>query len=448
MLDVLWKRRALVAITLISVCVSACSAPPIRATHAPRRKSAAVKARKASKASDWTNYQKNDGNNAVIPGRESYAWTFSPHARINGSLAVVKNSVYVDTFGKRLYALDIATGKPRWVATGQGVLMSTPIVYHGLVFVGTGTNKVLKDRGPVTIWGRQGGDYVDAFRTDDGKPVWTFHTVGEDMPTPAIVDGRLIFGNGDMHAYALDYATGRMIWRTRIPGVTTMSATATAPNEAIIIASHGLDYVFSKEATHVLALDPRDGRIRWSAIHGDSDCSPTRYRSTIVCEGTVYEWYGNNQLGLMGKNDIDAYDAQTGRQKWRWVSRIGYFTSVGSNERGIAGMAHNGILYQSVPTRDEVIAIRITDGSILWRFKTAGPVKMSLVIFQSFLIFGDTSGMLYVVNSGDGTIEALRSERLPFTTSSPVIVGRTLLVANFNSVRAIPLNSLGFPISK
>ena len=397
---------------------------------------------------NWTNYQKNDGNNAVIPGSESYMWTFSPHARINGSLAVVDQSVYVDALNKKLYALDITTGKPRWVARGQGVLMSTPIVYHGLVFVGTGTNNVMEDKGPITIWGRAKGDYVDAFRTDNGKLVWAFHTVGEDMPTPAVVDGLLIFGNGDMHAYALDHSTGRLVWRIRIPGVTTMSATATAPNEAIVIASHGLDYVFSKKASHVLALDPRDGHVRWSAIHGDSDCSPTRYKSIVVCEGTIYEWYGYSQLGLMGKNDIDAYDTTTGRQIWRWVSRIGYFTSVGSNERGIAGMAQNGILYQSVPTRDEMLAIRMSDGHVLWRFHTAGPVKMSPVVFQSFLIFGDTSGMLYVVNSRDGTIEALRSESRPFTTSSPVIVGRTLVIANFNRVLAIPLKILGFPITR
>lgn len=391
----------------------------------------------------WTNYQRNDGNNAVISGNFRYEWSFDPHARINGSLAVVGRTVFVDTFAKKLYAIDITDGKPRWTAKGQGVMMSTPIVAGGLVYVGTGTNHVLKDSGNITVWGRPGGDFVDAFDMTTGQLVWSYKTIGEDMPTPALIGNRLIFGNGDMHAYALDARTGQLIWKVPLPGITTMSATATAPGEAILVASRGIDYFFAKNASHVIAISPQSGRILWSSIRGNSDCSPTVTGAIVVCEGTINVLYGNNQGGYMGRNDIDAYDAQTGKRLWRWLGDVGYFPAVGSNERGIAGMAEGGILYQSVPTLNEMVAIRISNGKLLWKFHTAGAVKMSPVSYGGSLIFGDTAGMLYAVSMRTGTIQGLVSERLPFTTSAPIVFGKTVLIADYNRLLAVPVDKLG-----
>ncbi len=320
--------------------------------------------------------------------------------------------------------------------------MSTPIVADGLVIVGTGTNQVLKDNWPVTIWGRAAGDYVVALSQRDGHRVWAFHTVGEDMPTPALIGNRLVFSNGDMHAYAIDIVNGKLLWKIPIPGVTTMSATATAPGLAFVVASHGLSYMFAKDASHMIAIDPANGRVVWSAVHGNADCSPTVSKGLVICEGSEYVWYGPSGIGWMGRNDVEAYSIRDGRQVWRWVGAPGYYTSVGSSERGIAGMAHNGVLYQSVPTLDEMLAVRVTDGKILWTFHTAGQVKMSSVYWNGILIFGDTSGLLYAVDAKTGEIDNIIARNKPFATSPPVIVGKTLFIANAEVILAIPLSDL------
>jgi outer membrane protein assembly factor BamB len=390
----------------------------------------------------WTNYQANNSNNAVFPGTLDVKWSFDTGGKINGGLAIANDTLYVSSFSKRVFALDLTTGKERWSARMPDIVMSTPIVADGLVIVGTGTNHVMEDRGPITIWGRRQGDDVIALRQSDGARVWDFHTVGEDMPTPALTDGRLVFANGDMHAYALDVHTGKLLWKVPTPGVTTMSATATGSGYAFLIASHGLNYAMSSHATHVMALSPRTGRIAWSSEHGNSDCSPTVSRGLVICEGSNYAWYGVNQLGWMGSNDVDAYSQHSGKLIWRWVGSVGYYTSVGSSERGVGGVAANGILYQSIPTIDEVKALYVASGKGIFTFHTAAPVKMSGVVVDGKVIFGDTAGMLYAIDGRTAQIQSLTSFKHPFATSPPIVVGKTLFIANGSTVHAIPLSTL------
>ncbi len=72
-------------------------------------------------------------------------WSFDTKAKINGGLAIVGNTLFLDTFGKEVIALDARTGKLIWRTGGlRNIIMSTPVVAEGLVFVGSGANDMLK----------------------------------------------------------------------------------------------------------------------------------------------------------------------------------------------------------------------------------------------------------------------------------------------------------------
>lgn len=392
--------------------------------------------------STWESYQYDNDNDPVFPGDLVARWTFDTGGAINGSFGLSQKTLYVDSLNKRVFAIDLLTGKPRWIANVPNIAMSTPIVTHGLVIVGTGSNQVLEDRGPSTIWGRPEGDDVIALRQSDGSTAWRFHTIGEDMPTPVVVGDRLIFANGDMHAYALEVTTGKQVWSTPIPGIATMSSAAALSGLAFVVASHGIDYTFSEDATHMLGLDIMTGQVAWSAEYGNSDCSPTVSLGLVICEGSIYTKYGDDHVGTRGKNDINAYDLKTGKLAWRWIGNEGYFTNHGSNERGIAAMSHDGILYQAIPTLDKFASLRITDGHFNWVAETAAPVKMSALYWQGSVIFGDTAGLLYAFNAATGQLQNVLPYHDAFTTSAPVIVGKTLFIANGHSVIALPLSDL------
>lgn len=138
-------------------------------------------------------------------------------------------------------------------------------------------------------------------------------------------------------------------------------------------------------------------------------------------------------------NEVAAVDERSGRRLWQWISGDGIITTTGSDETAIAGLAHDGRFYESVPATSEFIAFDAASGRVVWRVKTAADVKMSAVEDRGRLYFGDTGGTFYVVRASDGGV--LERRRFPsyFTTSSPVIYGDTLFIANNRSVEAIPV---------
>jgi len=431
-----WGVFAVAWIGVAYLC--ACASQPVNeARHLP-----------FNTPTSWTLYQGTDTNNPVFPGTLSTTWTFKTGGRINGGLAVVGDTIFVDSFSKKLFALNVETGRLRWKASLPNIVMSTPIVADGLVIVGTGTNAVLPStpQSQEPIWGRPKGDEVVAFDERTGRTVWRFHTIGEDMPTPALVGHTLVFGNGDRHAYGIDVKTGKRIWSIPIPGITTMSGTSRQGTTAFITVSGATAPQYA-HPSHLLAVDARSGRTLWMAPYGNSDSSAAMASGIIATEGSIDTPYGAAHfVGSAGENDVEAYSVANGKLLWRWVGRPGFYTNFESNERAIASMISDGILYQPVPTTDEVIAFHLKDGRIRWRFRTAGPVKMSPVLTNNgILIFGDTEGILYAVNARTGLLNNLAITKQPFSVSPPIIVGKTLFIAHNDDVEALPLENLVIP---
>ena len=389
----------------------------------------------------WPMYQYQSNHNAVFAGpSQSYSWHQRLGGKINGGLAVVDGVVYVEGFDRRLYALDAQSGRVIWTASLQNIAMTAPIVADGLVVVGTGSNHPLMQTPMQTVWGRPEGDYIQAFSIRDGLAVWQQRTDGEDMPTPALVnvnrDDTLIFANGDNHVRALRMRDGRALWTKPTQGIATMSSAAAVGNVAYFIAG-----VPSPGSLHdsIYAVDSRTGTSLWRAPLGNVDCSPTIDGGTLFVEGSGYD--SARSIAFSTFNDVVAVDASSGRMKWSWRSGWGYFTPTASHEQAIAGLSVNGLLYQAIPATSDFVAFD-TGGHSRWKLHTDAPVKMSAVLYNGRLYFGDTGHTLYVVDAASGRIIGGRTYPSYFTVSPPVIVGATLYVANDDTVLAIPLSAL------
>jgi outer membrane protein assembly factor BamB len=179
--------------------------------------------------------------------------------------------------------------------------------------------------------------------------------------------------------------------------------------------------------------------VLWRAPYGNADCSPTVAFGRVFVEGSAST--ANRPPNRNAFNDVVAVDDATGKLRWRWYSGYGTFTSVGSDEQGVAGMAADGALYQAIPATNEFVSLDALTGSVRWRIHTDAAVKMSAVERNGRLYFGDTAHTLYTVNARTGKIEERRSYPAFFSVSSPVIFGDTLFVANDQVVRAIPLGT-------
>lgn len=384
----------------------------------------------------WSMYQASPGHNAILNGpAQGFSWSFNSQGHIAGALSLVNGTLYMDSFDGRLYALDAKTGKLKWDYQTNNKLMNAPIVSQGVVVVGSGSNDVLTAKPTQTVWSDPGRDGVYGISAATGKLLWAHMTVGEDMPTPALVGNLLTFGNGNNVIQALDIGTGKVVWRTPVQGVTTMSSTA---------AWRGRIYLVAGESPHssiippvqTYALDAATGKILWKAPYGDADDSP------VIGQGRIYVEGSTTLKGVPAPNavnTVDALNARTGQLVWSYTSQHG--NSITMGEEASAGTYVQGVLYQSLPQEHELVAFDAATGKILWKVPTHGPVKMSPLVWHGQVLFGDGAGYFYVVDAASGKLLALKRFPKPLYASPPLIAGGTLYVASGETVFALPVKN-------
>lgn len=382
----------------------------------------------------WPMYQGFPNHNAVFAGITAVSWRRDFGAKINGGLALAAGKLYVESFDGRVSALNAQSGSVLWAAQAGGVTMTTPIVADGLVIAGTGTSSVLTQTQTRIVWGTHQGDAIVAFDERTGRVRWRYATAGEDMPSPALVriagEDAIVFANGDDHVRALRVRDGRRLWEQSVIGIASMSSAAADGGAVFVVIGGAANTAISDS---LLAIDSQTGRILWSVPYGNADCSPTVAYRHVFVEASA------NNPGHGGFNIVYAVDEGTGKLRWRWYSDYGTFTSTGSDEEGVAGLAADGALYQSIPATNHFIAFDAATGGIRWSIKTGAEVKMSAVERNGKLYFGDTGNTWYVVDARSGRILSRRTFPSYFTVSSPLIDGNTLYVANNTAVYAFPL---------
>jgi outer membrane protein assembly factor BamB len=383
----------------------------------------------------------NSTHNAIVPAAfPSVRWTVNLHSKINGGLAYDGRRLFAVDFAKELIAIAPRDGRILWKARGDDVLMSTPIVAGGLVFVGSGTNAIMNAPDGTPMWGRRGGNHWYAFRADDGRLAWTYATTGESMPSAAYVDGLLLFATGDGFATAVRADTGQRLWQAQLPGHVSMASTVVWNDLVYFVTTKDEKRHFGAWGSQTVALNWRTGKRVWSAPYGNSDCTPTVFGSRLFVEGVKDGPIGPREA--IGYNDVVALDSASGELRWRHVGDQGFYSGVGTNERAIAGTYDNRTLFQSLPATNQLIAFRTADGKILWSSVTSGSVKMSPLVWNGRVYVGDTSGILYALDERSGkTLRALAFDK-PFTSAPPIVIGRTMFLPQTDSIQAVPLGAL------
>jgi outer membrane protein assembly factor BamB len=402
----------------------------------------------------WPMYQFNPAHNAVFTSSPlRVAWKVHLGGKINGGISIVGDNLYVESFAKRLYALDVRNGAIHWEQPLPSVAMNAPIVTDGHVIVGTGSNHTLFDTGKRVVWGVPGGDRILSYNAQRGIPEWQHPTIGEDMPTAvALRDGNdtaVIFSNGDGHVRSLDLQTGKQIWDTTFPGIATMGSLNTdgryvygsslgSPN-AYMKAFLTHDQAALANMSWTWAIDPPSGKLVWIVPYGSGDASPT-LGDGVVLEETAYP--SSHHDSTKKRNVVYGLDAKTGRLLWEYRGAPGVLSTVATNEEAIAGLYSDQRFYQALPFENQFDAFVAHTGQLLWSLHTKAPVKMSAIESHGTLYFGDVGGTLYAVDAATGHVLAEHSFPNPFSCSPPVIVGRTLFIANGGEIHALPLDKI------
>src|SRR5438132_3660588 len=127
--------------------------------------------------------------------------------------------------------------------------------------------------------------------------LWSYKTGGVVAASPTVVDGVVYVGSWDGNEYALDAATGAVKWQT--PLGTTSAPGCSPPSAGISSAAtvqNGVVYVGGGDANWY-ALDAATGTVLWSVFTGDNSPSGGHYNwsSPLIYNGFAY--IGVSSLG-------------------------------------------------------------------------------------------------------------------------------------------------------
>jgi polyvinyl alcohol dehydrogenase (cytochrome) len=180
--------------------------------------------------------------------------------------------------------------------------------------------------------------------------------------TPTVAGGVAYFGDWQGTVWALDAKTGKEIWNVKIAG---------GPGGFIVGApAVDGDAVFVSNGATLYRLDKKTGAERWRVVTNDHPLSQIN-ASPVVVDGVVLQGVASVEVA------IGAYDAKTGKEKWRFYTTPGDPTSgpgVGiwstpavDRERGLLYVGSgNTYAEPTAPLADSILAINYKTGKLKW----------------------------------------------------------------------------------
>jgi eukaryotic-like serine/threonine-protein kinase len=347
-------------------------------------------------------------------------WKFEAGSGIASSPAVADGVVFFSSYDGNFYAVDGVTGKLRWKFKTSGehrftakhihgaqpagetmpdpfdVFLSSPIVWHGSVYFGSGDGNIY------------------SLESATGALRWKFQTGDVVHASPVIADGVLFIGSWDSYFYALDAATGKEKWRFKTGEDPDMHNQVGIQSSATV--ADGIVY-FGCRDSNFYALDAATGQKKWAFNNKGSwvISSPT------VKDGKVY--FATSDTSL-----VYALDAKTGAQVfslkfqgWPFFSSpsiAGNMLYIGSHSGKLItidlatqkpawefqtdGQRKNGATYtkpDGSPNYEVAYASDFYDDMVVGvhRLMTIGGIYASPVLVDGVLFIASTDGSIYAL---------------------------------------------------
>jgi alcohol dehydrogenase (cytochrome c) len=149
------------------------------------------------------------------------------------------------------------------------------------------------------------------------RPVWVYQPPGTGSveSTPVVANGVMYVTSGPTMVAALDLRSGRPLWEwTRPIAASVLNLGFPRVNRGVAIADN-MVYVGTLDG-YLFALDARAGIERWSVHVGDNPTGHAITAAPLVVDGKVIVGISGGEAGIRGF--LDAYDAKTGKQVWRF----------------------------------------------------------------------------------------------------------------------------------
>lgn len=136
--------------------------------------------------------------------------------------------------------------------------------------------------------------------------------------TPLVVDGVMYVTSSWSKLYALDAATGKLLWKfdPKVPGRFQLNACCDVISRGAAYAD-GRVFLATLDG-RLIALDAKTGSPLWSVLTVDQSQPYTITGAPRVAKGKVFIGNGGAEYGVRGY--IAAYDQASGKQVWRFYT--------------------------------------------------------------------------------------------------------------------------------
>lgn len=387
----------------------------------------------------WTQFRARASNNAVIGGALRVQWEVLTDGRISASPTFAHGLVFVGTNAGTLYAIRAGDGQIFWKHHVANPLMSSPLLYRGLVIAGEGNADTPHPKGDAPAHVGTGESAIVAFDERTGAIRWRTPLRGSGMPTPAIVGGVLVHHDGSGRITGMDPMTGRLLYERNVHSIASMSAVLPVQQREFVTSG-----VLSNA---VLRVKAPNGAVVWSTnpfpknASGLGDCPMAGDGERLYGEYVAPDSSGAQPaIGKPVRAHAYALDAKTGALLWDLPLEDGPLPI--RNEAGIP-VVKDGVLYVGGATSPWVNAIDAKTGRVLWKKQIYGPVKGAIAVKNGVVYFGDLSGSLWALNARTGAQLGVKAMPTSFNVGSPIIVGQTLFIGSMTgSLYAVPLDAI------
>ena len=319
-----------------------------------------------------------------MPKTPVIEWTFQLESPGTAEAAFADGAILVGDAMGILYCIDFETRKLRWKMETGDTIQAAPAISNGKVFVGSGDKQfyALDLKTGEKIWSIEGSDKfpsaANLVSAPDGSDVW-------------------ILVNGyDGITRCLREEDGSIVWKYETKDFINGTP---AIIDGQLIAFGGCDQVI-----HIINL--KDGALVKKI---DTDAQITNSVATIGT--TIYSGNHANQLVA----------ADTNAEKLTWIYQANdfpFFTSPAIDDQHVY-----------IGSRDKSLhAIKRSDGTSAWTFKTGGRVESSPIAFNDGIVFGSSDGRLYAANPTDGA-ELWRLDLGEDLTASPIYAQARIIIA-------------------
>jgi alcohol dehydrogenase (cytochrome c) len=204
--------------------------------------------------------------------------------------------------------------------------LNAQITYDRLLQADKTPNDWLTYSGSYKSWRYSGLDQINRDNAKNLKVAWVHQMVTSHRieATPIVADGVMYVSEPPSNVFALDAATGRPFWHYKRSLPSKINVCCDAINRGVAVLGDRV-YLGTVDA-HLVALSAKTGDVIWDVPVADYTKGYSLTGAPLIVKDMVITGVAGGEYGVRGF--LDAYDAKTGKRRWR------FNTIPGPNEKG------------------------------------------------------------------------------------------------------------------